>query len=63
MAGAVSASHMGFGSLRLEPVFMMLGQVVGTVAALAHNNKAGVHDLLYRDLRRQLLANHQILER
>ncbi len=63
VAAAVSASHMGFGSLRLEPVFMMLGQVVGTVAALAHNNKAGVHDLLYRDLRRQLLANHQILER
>lgn len=62
VAAAVSASHMGFGSLRLEPVFMMLGQVVGTVAALSHKNKAGVHDLPYHDLRRQLLSNHQILE-
>lgn len=63
VGAAVSASHMGFGSLRLEPVFMMLGQVVGTVAALAHQNKTGVHDLPYPDLRRQLLADHQILER
>lgn len=62
VAAAVSASHMGFGSLRLEPVFMMLGQVAGTAAALSYKNKAAVHDLPYHDLRRQLLADEQILQ-
>ena len=62
VAAAVSASHMGFGSLRLEPVFMMLGQVAGTAAALSHRNRAGVHALPYDVLRRQLLTDHQILE-
>ena len=62
VAAAVSASHVGFGSLRLEPIFMMLGQVAGTAAALAHGTRTSLHNLPYDQLRRQLLTDHQILD-
>lgn len=32
---AVSATHLGFGTLRLEPVWMALGQAAGTAAGMA----------------------------
>jgi len=35
VCGAVSATHIGFGTLRLEPVWMALGQAAGTAAHLA----------------------------
>ena len=58
----VSSSHIAFGSIRMEPVFMILGQSAGTVAALAINKKKNIHDLTYSEIREKLLADGQIAE-
>jgi len=58
----VSSSHIAFGSIRMEPVFMILGQSAGTIASLALNSGKNIHDLLYDEIKKQLLAEGQILE-
>jgi hypothetical protein len=59
---AVSSSHIAFGSIRMEPVFMILGQSAGTLAGLAIDNKSVVQDVSYKELRSRLLEDGQILE-
>ena len=59
---AVSSSHIAFGSIRMEPVFMILGQSAGTLAALALDQNKAVQDVAYSDLRQMLLKDGQILE-
>jgi hypothetical protein len=59
---AVSSSHIAFGSIRMEPVFMLLGQSAATAAALAIDEGVAVQDVPYDTLRRRLLADGQILE-
>jgi hypothetical protein len=58
----VSASHIAFGSLRMEPVFMILGQSAATAAALALERGTAVQALPYSLLRQRLLHDGQILE-
>jgi hypothetical protein len=58
----VSSSHIAFGSIRMEPVFMILGQSAGTVAALALEQKTNIHDLPYGEIKTRLLAGGQVLE-
>jgi hypothetical protein len=58
----VSCSHIAFGSIRMEPVFMILGQSAGTVASLALKNKKNIHEITYDEIKTQLIANGQILE-
>ncbi len=58
----VSSSHIAFGSIRMEPVFMILGQSAGTLASLALERKLAVHDVPYGELRKKLLADGQVLE-
>lgn len=58
----VSSSHIAFGSIRMEPVFMILGQSAGTVACLALTNKMQIHDLSYKEIRTRLIADGQVLE-
>ena len=58
----LSASHVAFGSIRMEPVFFALGQVAGTAAAQAIDANCAVQDLPYAPLARRLLADGQILE-
>jgi hypothetical protein len=59
---SLSASHVAFGSIRMEPVFMILGQSAGTAAALAIEGKTAVQELDYAKLRERLLADGQVLE-
>lgn len=59
---SLSASHVAFGSIRMEPVFMILGQSAGTAAAFAIENKIAVQDVDYAKLRERLLADGQMLE-
>jgi hypothetical protein len=58
----VSSSHIAFGSIRMEPVFMILGQSAATAAALAIDGHTAVQDVPYAKLRERLLADGQILE-
>jgi len=58
----VSSSHIAFGSIRMEPVFMILGQSAGTLAAMAINEKKSIHDIEYDNLKVRLINDGQILE-
>ena len=57
----VSATHIAFGSIRMEPVFMVLGQSAATAAALAIDNETDVHSLDYNILKARLLNDKQVL--
>ena len=59
----LSASHIGFGSIRMEPVFMILGQSAAVAASLALSGKTSVQELPYAVLKRELLSGDQILAR
>jgi hypothetical protein len=58
----VSASHIAFGSIRMEPVFMILGQSAATAAALAMDAETAVQEVPYGRLRERLLQDGQVLE-
>lgn len=58
----VSSSHIAFGSIRMEPVFMILGQSAGTIASLSISKSQPVQDLMYEDIKKQLIADGQILQ-
>lgn len=58
---AVSSSHIAFGSIRMEPVFMILGQSAGVIAATAIDNNMEVHDLEYEKIKKRLIKNGVIL--
>lgn len=57
----VSSSHIAYGSIRMEPVFMILGQSAATAAALSLDAGSAVQDIDYDALRAQLLKDKQIL--
>ena len=59
---AVSSSHIAFGSIRMEPVFMILGQSAGTIAALAVEQNKSVQEIPYDEIRSVLLEDGQVLE-
>ena len=58
----VSSSHIAFGSIRMEPVFMILGQSAATAAMMALDQDIAVQDLPYEKLSQRLLADGQVLE-
>ena len=57
----LSCTHIAFGSVRMEPVFMLLGQSASTAAALAIDKKTGVQDVKYDLLKERLIADGQRL--
>jgi hypothetical protein len=59
---SLSASHMAFGSIRMEPVFMTLSQSAATAADIAIAKNLSVQDVPYDALRKRLLADDQRLE-
>ena len=58
----LSASHISYGSIRMEPVFMVLGQSAATAAVLAIDAKTDVQKVDYAKLRERLLKDKQVLE-
>jgi hypothetical protein len=56
-----SASHIAFGSIRMEPVFMILGQSAAVAACLAIDEKIAVQDVEYEKLKNLLLEKGQVL--
>lgn len=57
----VSSTHIAFGSIRMEPVFMVLGQSAATAAALAIDSDTALHSLDYNVLKERLLQDKQVL--
>ena len=55
-------AHIAFGSIRMEPVFMILGQSAGTAAALAIDEGVAVQDVPYEKLKARLLKDGQRLQ-
>ena len=58
----VSASHIAYGSIRMEPVFMILGQSAATAACMAIDAGTAVQAVDYASLKQRLLADRQVLE-
>ena len=58
----VSSSHIAFGSIRMEPVFMILGQSAATLASIAVQKGESINEISYNDLKSRLLDDGQILE-
>jgi hypothetical protein len=57
----VSSSHIAYGSIRMEPVFMILGQSAATAAGLAIDQDVAVQDVDYQQLAARLRADGQVL--
>ncbi|MBA2117147.1 FAD-dependent oxidoreductase [Bremerella alba] len=58
----VSSSHIAYGSIRMEPVFMILGQSAATAACMAIDQDIAVQDVEYAELSERLLKDGQVLE-
>lgn len=57
----VSSSHIAYGSIRMEPVFMILGQSAATAASMAIDENISVQEVQYDKLRQQLEKDDQRL--
>lgn len=57
----VSSSHIAFGSIRMEPVFMILGQSAATAACMSIDKNIPVQEISYDELQKELLNKNQIL--
>ncbi|MAL85753.1 MAG: FAD-dependent oxidoreductase [Opitutae bacterium] len=58
----VSTSHIAFGSIRMEPVFMILAQSAATAAVFSIDDNLSVQDIPYEKLKKRLILDNQILE-
>ncbi len=58
----VSSSHIAFGSIRREPVFMILGQSAATAAVQDIDSNQAVQDVNYETLKARLLNDNMVLE-
>jgi hypothetical protein len=59
---ALSCTHVGLSSIRVEPTWMILGQSAGIAAALSAKQNLAVQKLPYPALRERLLAQKQVLD-
>ncbi|MCR5358428.1 MAG: FAD-dependent oxidoreductase [Thermoguttaceae bacterium] len=59
----VSCSHIAYGSIRMEPVFMILGQSAAAAAVLSIDAGVDPADLSYESLERRLRQDGQVLEK
>ena len=58
----LSSSHIAFGSIRMEPVFMILGHSAAAAASIAIDDDLCVQEVAYVKLRDQLLKDGQVLD-
>ncbi|MCM2372840.1 FAD-dependent oxidoreductase [Aporhodopirellula aestuarii] len=60
---AASCSHVAYGSIRMEPIFMILAQSGAAAACIAMDDETSVQAVDYKKLRARLQADKQILEK
>jgi hypothetical protein len=53
----LSASHIAYGSIRMEPVFMVLSQVAGVAASMAADQSVAVQSVDYKKINEQLIKD------
>jgi hypothetical protein len=58
----LSATHIAYGSIRMEPVFMILGESAAHAAHLAISGSVPVQDVAYNQLKELLSAAHQVVQ-
>jgi hypothetical protein len=58
---AVSASHLGFGTLRMEPCWMVLGEAAGAAAVLALRLGVAARNVPIGQLQRDLVRHRGVL--
>lgn len=58
----LSASHIAYGSIRMEPVFMVMGQSAATAAVHAIEEKTTVQQIDAAKFKARLLADGQVLD-
>ena len=61
VASCVSASHMAYSSIRMEPQYMILGHAAGVASTLAVAADVAVHHVDLEQLQRRLREQGQIL--
>jgi len=59
----LSATHIAYGSIRMEPVFMVLGQSAASIAMEAIRSQVDVQEVDYEAVRKRLLDDRQVLSR
>jgi hypothetical protein len=57
----LSATHVAYCSIRMEPQYMILGQAAGTAASLAVNSRKAVQDISISELQRKLREHGAVL--
>lgn len=58
----LASSHIAYGSIRMEPIFMILGQSAAIAASVAIDEQVNVQDVPYEQLRNELLKHGQVVE-
>jgi hypothetical protein len=59
----VSSSHIAYGSIRMEPVFMILGQSAAIAASMAIDSKISIQKVSYDLLEKEMIKAGQILRK
>ena len=57
----LSASHVAYSSIRMEPVYMVLGQSAAVAATMAINSESAVQDIPYEELAKELRSLNQLI--
>lgn len=57
----LSATHVAYSSLRMEPQYMIMGQAAGVAASLAIHKSVSVEDVPIEALQANLRAHHAVL--
>lgn len=58
----LSSSHVAYGSIRMEPVFMILGESAATAAVMAIDHKVSVQKIDYAELKNNLQKQEQKID-
>jgi hypothetical protein len=62
VAVCISSSHIAYSTIRMEPVYMMLGHAAGLAASMSLDNGIEVHEISADDLRNRLVKQEAVID-